>query len=229
MLKPRAILIAFISMVVIGSVVFYFSLPEKKETDPRFTVRFVQERIEWHAGNDVMTVQFVTNDVTEGYHAETLQRKILLVAESGERLTLWFYIRILHNFNTESFLYEIVEYQFLLRYHDGTYTEYVNAVLLGNEEGDAVFEDSVILGKINFKMIISRAIGTNNEYYRLPVTTAMFFFSPEPEQLWVGRRMWDYAWNDEHEQVPLLVSFSEDGNASVPQHFTMEMFPYDSR
>ncbi len=229
MLKPRAILIAFVSMIMIGSVVFYFSIPEKKETDPRFTVRFVNERTEWHAGNDVMTLQFVTSDVSEGYHADTLQRKILLVTESGERLTLWVYIRILQYFNAESFLYEIVEYQFLLRYPDGAYTEYVNAVLLDNEEGEAVFEDSVILGKVNFKLSLARAMGTNNENYRVPLTTGMLFFAPEPEQLWVSRRMWDYAWNDEYEKEPVLVSFSENGTASVPQNFTMEMFPYDSR
>lgn len=228
MLRPRAILFAIIGMVVIGSAVFYCSVPEKRPPDPRYAVRFSAEKTEWHTGDDVFQMQNAAEDVFEGYYAETIQKKILLISEKGERLTLWVYIRSLQYFTTNGFDYEIIEYQFLLRYPDKTMIDYVNAVILSNEEGELIFEDPIILGKVNFKIHVGRYMRSNERDELLPTTSVGFFFSPEPEQQWIARRIWTYEWNSEMEKEPVLVTFSNDGSASVPTHFTMEMFESDN-
>lgn len=229
MLKPRALLFAFIGMIAIGSVVFYCSMPEKQAPDPRYSIRTTNEKIEWYNGDTILQLQNTLIDESEGYHTATIQRQHTLISKNGERLTLWIYLRSLQYYGSDGYAYEVIEYQFLLRYPDKTITEYVNAVILYDEEGDEVFDEMIILGKINFKLHLSRYMNANERDDVIPSTTVQLYFSPVPEETWTLRRTRNFVWNKEMERQPLLVSFSDDGSAAVPTHFSMEMFIRDDQ
>ncbi len=220
----RAISAIVIGLFVIGTAVLYFSMPEKAPPDPRFSVSFLRERLEWSPGSQLMVMQNVASVQSSNYKSAVLQRKFSTVNAAGDRLTVFIYIHLRQEFTVRTYQKEIIEYQLLCVYPDRSETEYVNATILTDETGTDVFNDIGILGKVNFKVLVDRDFGYDADGFALPVTTLQVMFMPEPEEAWNVRWYWDYQWNPDTIDELQLLSYDQDGNATVPIHFRKDIF-----